>query len=111
MAGIADLQAHLNEGYPGRLEKGVIAGHCDCMFMVNTYRWDFPMVAALCAPRPLLLGNSDKDEIFPVPSYRRLAAKVRNIYDLYGAGDKFALLETEGPHQDTPELRSALFVG
>ena len=55
--GIADLQAHLNEGYPGRLEKGVIAGHCDCMFMTNTYRWDFSKVAALVAPRPLMLGK------------------------------------------------------
>jgi hypothetical protein len=110
VAGIADLQAHLNEGYPGdRLEKGVITGHCDCMFMVNTYRWDFAQVAALCAPRPLMLGNSDKDGIFPVPGYRRLAAKVRKIYDLYGAGEKFTLLETKGPHQDTPELRAGAF--
>ncbi|HJZ94575.1 MAG TPA: prolyl oligopeptidase family serine peptidase [Gemmataceae bacterium] len=109
VAGIADLQAHLNEGYPGRLEKGVIAGHCDCMFMVNTYRWDFPMVAALVAPRPLLLGNSDQDEIFPVPGYHRLAEKVRKIYELYGAGNKFALLETKGKHEDTPELRLGAF--
>jgi dienelactone hydrolase len=109
VAGIADLQAHLNEGYPGRLEKGIVGGHCDCMYMVNTYRWDFPMVAALCAPRPLLLGNSDKDDIFPVPSYRRLAAKTRAIYDLFGTGEKFALLETEGPHKDTPELRLGAF--
>ena len=109
VAGIADLQAHVNEGYPGRLEKGVIAGHCDCMFMVNTYRWDFPLVAALCAPRPLMLGNSDKDDIFPVPGYRRLANKVRNIYELYGASEKFVLLETKGPHTDTPELRLPAF--
>ena len=27
------------------------------MFFVNTYRWDFPMVAALIAPRPLLIVN------------------------------------------------------
>lgn len=106
VAGIADLQAHLNEGYPGRLEKGVIAGHCDCMFMVNTYRWDFDLVAALVAPRPLLLGNSDKDDIFPVAGYRRLAEKVRKVYELYGAGSKFALLETQGKHEDTPELRA-----
>ena len=45
---------------------------------------------ALCAPRPLLLGNSDQDEIFPVPGYRRLADKVRRIYELYGAADHFA---------------------
>lgn len=105
VAGIADLQAHLVEAVAPRFRKGVIGGHCDCMYFVNTYRWDFPMVAALCAPRPLMLGNSDADDIFPVPGYRRLADRVRRIYDLYGAGDKFVLLETAGPHKDTPELR------
>jgi hypothetical protein len=105
VAGIADLQAHVVEGSAPHYPQGVIAGHCDCMYFVNTYRWDFPLVAALCAPRPLLLGNSDADEIFPVPGYRRLAEKVRRVYDLYGAGDRFALLETAGPHKDTPELR------
>src|SRR6266508_1498423 len=44
VAGIVDLQAQVCEGYPGRLQKGAIAGHCDCMFMVNSYRWDFPLV-------------------------------------------------------------------
>lgn len=109
VAGIADLWAQVVEGVAPRLKKGVINGHCDCMFMVNTYRWDFPMVAALCAPRPLLLGNSDVDDIFPVPGYRRLADKVRRIYDLYDARDRFALLETKGPHKDTPELRQGAF--
>jgi hypothetical protein len=79
------------------------------MYFVNTYRWDFTQVAALCAPRPLLLGNSDADAIFPVAGYRRMAEKVRRIYDLYGASDKFALLETSGPHKDTPELRRGAY--
>ncbi len=105
VAGIADLRAQLCEGAVPRLAKGVIAGHCDCMFFVNTYRWDFAQVAALIAPRPLLLGNSDADDIFPVPGYRRLADKVRRVYELYGASEKFQLLETQGPHKDTPELR------
>jgi cephalosporin-C deacetylase-like acetyl esterase len=105
VAGIADLYSHLCEGDVPRLAKGVISGHCDCMYMVNTYRWDFPMVAALIAPRPLLLGNSDADEIFPIGGYRRIADKVRKVYKLYGAEEKFQLLETKGPHKDTPELR------
>src|SRR4029077_14132668 len=66
---------------------------------------DYALVAALCAPRPLMLGNSDADEIFPVPGYRRLAEKARRIYGVLGASDKFVLLETVGPHKDTPELR------
>jgi dienelactone hydrolase len=105
VAGIADLHAHVCEGAVPRLAKGVIAGHCDCMFMVNTCRWDFADVAALVAPRPLLLGNSDADDIFPVAGYRRIAEKVRKVYALYGAEEKFQLLETKGPHKDTPELR------
>jgi dienelactone hydrolase len=105
VAGIADLYAHVCEGAVPRLAKGVIAGHCDCMFMVNTYRWDFATVAALAAPRPLLLGNSDADDIFPVAGYRRIAEKVRKVYALYDAEEKFQLLETKGPHRDTPELR------
>jgi Prolyl oligopeptidase family len=110
VAGIADLYSHLIEGELDPYKKGgVISGHCDCMYMVNTYQWDFPLVAALCAPRPLMLGNSDVDGIFPVGGYRRLADKVRKIYDLYGAGEKFTVLETAGPHKDTPELRLGAF--
>lgn len=109
VAGIADLWSHAVEGVGPRFNKGVISGHCDCMYYVNTYRWDFAVVGALCAPRPLLLGNSDSDDIFPVPGYRRFADKVRKVYRLYGAEDKFQLLETAGPHKDTPELRLGAF--
>jgi hypothetical protein len=75
------------------------------MYFVNTYRWDFPLVAALCAPRPLMLGNSNADTIFPVAGYRRLADKVRRLYELYGAADRFVVMETAGPHKDTADLR------
>src|SRR5262249_23973887 len=55
--------------------------------------------------------NSDKDDIFPVPGYRRMAPKVRRLYGLYGAAERFDLLETKGPHKDTPELRAGAFAG
>jgi hypothetical protein len=105
VAGIADLKAHVVEGSQGRLKDGVVTGHCDCMYFSNTYRWDFDKVIALCAPRAVLLGNSDADDIFPVPGYRRIADKARRIYALYDAADLFDLMETKGPHTDTPELR------
>ena len=51
VAGITNLKNHVYAGYPnsGRLAHGVVEGHCDCMFHVNTYRWDFDQVAALVA--------------------------------------------------------------
>src|SRR5262249_47186085 len=78
-------------------------------FMVNTYRWDYPQVAALLAPRPLLICNSDKDTIFPLDGVVRLHEKVRHIYGLYHASDKLGLLITEGPHHDTQELQVPVF--
>ena len=102
VAGITDLQNHVVDG--------CVEGHCDCMFIVNTYRWDYPMVAALVAPRPLLISNSDKDTIFPLDGVLRVHEKVRRIYRLYGAEKNLGLQITEGPHKDTQELRIHAFV-
>ena len=97
VAGITDLENYVVDG--------CVEGHCDCMFLLNTYRWDYPMVAALVAPRPLLLSNTDRDSIFPLDGVVRTHAKVRKIYELYDAGDNLGLNITAGPHKDTQELR------
>lgn len=97
VAGITDMHNHVVDG--------VIEGHCDCMFQVNTYRWDYAKVAALVSPRPLLLANTDKDSIFPLEGIERLHQELRRIYRLENADDKLGLLITEGPHKDTQELQ------
>lgn len=102
VAGITDLQNHVVDG--------CVEGHCDCMYIVNTYRWDYPLVAALVAPRPLLISNSDKDTIFPLDGVIRLHEKVRQIYKLYDAEKNLGLNITEGPHKDTQELQVHAFV-
>jgi dienelactone hydrolase len=101
VAGITDLENHIVDG--------TVEGHCDCMFMVNTYRWDYPQVAALLAPRPLLIANSDKDTIFPLDGVLRVHEQVRRIYQLYGATTNLGLLITEGPHKDTQDLQLPVF--
>ncbi len=101
VAGITDLQNHVVDG--------TVAGHCDCMFFVNTYRWDYAQLAALVAPRPLLLANTDKDTIFPLDGVVRIHEKLRRLYDLHGAADRLGLLITEGPHKDTQDLQVPAF--
>ncbi len=101
VAGITDMR--------NQVVDGVIEGHCDCMFMVNTYRWDFAQVAALISPRPMLLSNTDKDTIFPLDGVVRLHSQVRDIYQLQDAGAKLGLLITEGPHKDTQDLQVPAF--
>jgi dienelactone hydrolase len=101
VAGITSLHNHVVDG--------TVEGHCDCMYHVNTYRWDYPMIAALVAPRPLLISNSDKDRIFPLDGVVDVYTKVRRIYELHGKLDHIGLQITEGPHKDTQELRVHAF--
>jgi len=99
LAGMADLQSQMRDG--------VIDSECDCNFFLNHYRWDFPQVAALAAPRALLIGGTDRDPIFRLPSTLRIYDKVRSIYDLYGASNKLGLVIAPGAHSETAELQLA----
>jgi dienelactone hydrolase len=97
VAGITDLQNHVVDG--------AVEGHCDCMFTVNTYRWDYPQVAALVAPRPLLLVNTDSDTIFPLDGVQRTHAHLRRLYRLHNASNQLGLVIGPGPHKDTQDLQ------
>ncbi|MEO2013852.1 MAG: prolyl oligopeptidase family serine peptidase [Fuerstiella sp.] len=101
VAGIATLRNHVVDG--------CVEGHCDCMYMLNTHRWDYATVAALVAPRPLLISNSDKDRIFPLNGVVQIHQQVRHIYELYQQPLQLGLQITEGPHKDTQELRVHAF--
>ena len=100
LAGMADIQSHIGDG--------VIDSHCDCNFFINIYRWDFPQVAALAAPRPLLIGGTDNDRLFHLDSTLRIYEKVRRIYQLCGATNKLGLALAPGPHDEVPELQLAV---
>lgn len=101
VAGITDMQNHVIDG--------CVEGHCDCMYMMNTYGWDYPKVAALVAPRPLLISNTDRDPIFPLSGVYRTFESVANVYEQLKAREDVALHTTAGPHKDTQELRVHAF--
>jgi hypothetical protein len=97
VAAITDLQNLVVEG--------CVEGHCDCRFFLSTYRWDFPLDAALIAPRPLLIGNTDADSIFPLESVERLHARVKRLYQLYDATNHLRPVIGPGGHKDTQDLQ------
>ncbi|MBM3860319.1 MAG: acetylxylan esterase [Verrucomicrobia bacterium] len=100
-AGITTLKNHILDG--------CIEGHCDCMFMVNTERWDFDRVAALVAPRPLLIANTDKDGIFPLDGVVEIYNRVRSLYKKLGQEKNIGLHIAEGPHADMQTLNTGAF--
>ncbi len=101
VAGMTDLQ--------NQVVDGAVDEHCDCMFFLNKYRWDFPQLAALIAPRPLLIANTDKDGMFPLDGVVRLYQKTKRVYQLYGQATNVGLLITEGPHADSQDLQVPVF--
>lgn len=100
-AGITDLHNHVIDG--------TVEGHCDCMFIVNTHRWDYAQVAALVAPRPLLIVNTDADTIFPLDGVVRVHERTRRVYDLFGASTNLGLVIAPGPHKDTQDIQVPVF--
>jgi len=101
VSGLSDLEDYV--------KPPVVNGHCDCMFLYNTYRWPWTRIAALAAPRPLLFANSDADRIFPMPGNRRTIARLRKLYALLGRPKRVDAFVTPGPHKDTQPLRLAAF--
>lgn len=100
-AGITSMHNHVVDG--------CVEGHCDCMYFVNTYRWDYDRVIGLVAPRPLLICNTDKDSIFPIDGVFSLYQSARRLYSLLGAEEDIGLQIAEGPHKDVQPLNIGAF--
>ncbi len=88
--------------FGSQAEHWVARGQCDCIYYHNTYGWDFPMLAALIAPRPLLMLNGQKDSIFPPDGYHAVFQKAQGIYSLHGASDHVKEIDDNVEHSDPP---------
>jgi dienelactone hydrolase len=101
VSGMSDLESYVTHK--------VINGHCDCMFLINSHRWEWTTIAALIAPRPLLFCNSDKDPIFPMDGNERITARLRKLYAMYGKPELVDTHISHGGHDYRPDLRIAVF--
>ena len=101
VSGMADLQSYVTNL--------VINGHCDCMFLYNTFQWPWTRIAALIAPRPMLFTNSDLDAIFPMDANDRVINRLERVYSLYGASDSVDAMVSIGGHAYREDLRRAIF--
>jgi cephalosporin-C deacetylase-like acetyl esterase len=101
VSGMADLPSYVNNR--------VINGHCDCMFLYNTFQWPWTRIAGLVAPRALLFVNSDNDSIFPMDANERVINRLERVYRLYGAGDMVDSVVSVGGHAYREDIRKAAF--
>lgn len=99
-------------GYFNRFRSSVMAmAHCVCNFIPGLAR-DLEMedVAAIGAPRPILIQNGTRDPIFPIAATRRAVARLREIYGVFDAADRVEVDIFNGDHQWSPR-RVPAFLG
>ncbi|HUF62730.1 MAG TPA: prolyl oligopeptidase family serine peptidase [Verrucomicrobiales bacterium] len=101
VSGMADLESYV----PNR----VINGHCDCMFLYNTFQWPWTRIAGLVAPRPMLFVNSDNDPIFPMDANERITNRLERLYSLYGKSADFDTVVSVGGHAYRQDIREAVY--
>ncbi|MGO8700827.1 MAG: alpha/beta hydrolase family protein [Limisphaerales bacterium] len=99
VSGLGDLQDYVGQK--------TVNGHCDCMFLINTFQWPCTYIAALIAPRPLLFENSGHDPLFPMDGNDRIRARLERLYGFYTkrTEELFDIGITPDGHHDHPELR------
>ena len=101
VSGMADLRSYVGNR--------VINGHCDCMFLYNTFQWPWARIAALIAPRPMLFTNSDNDSIFPMDANDRDINRLERVYSLYGASDLVDAFVSIGGHAYRKDIRQGAY--
>jgi hypothetical protein len=94
---------------PSYVSSRVINGHCDCMFLYNTFQWPWTRIAGLIAPRPLLFVNSDQDRIFPMDANQRVINRLERLYSLFGKGNLVDSVVSVGGHDYRQDIREAVY--
>lgn len=73
--------------------------HCSCNYIPHAYRYfDMQDIAALIAPRKLIVVAGVKDPSFLIEGVRRGYETVKKIYDKAGAPNECRLIEADSGH-------------
>lgn len=85
-----------------------VDGHCDCMMPLNLYQFDYSDIGALVAPRPLMIANANRDDLYSIESIRKLTSNIKKTYTLFNAAQNVSLIEATGGHADRSTLRPSI---
>jgi dienelactone hydrolase len=70
---------------------------------------DYPDVASLACPKPMLFYNGERDTLFPVASVREAYDKLRKVWSSQGAEAKLETRLWDVPHEFNRPMQEAAF--
>jgi dienelactone hydrolase len=88
------IRAAMVSGYLNTFRDSILSlAHCMDNYLPGILHWaEMYDVAGLIAPRPLFVESGERDDIFPIEASRASFARVKQIYEVFGAG---AVVEQE----------------
>jgi dienelactone hydrolase len=83
------IRAAFVSGYLNTFRASIVSlSHCIDNYVPGILNWaEMYDVAGLIAPRPLFSEGGDRDPIFPVAATRESFARVKKVYEVFGAPD------------------------
>jgi len=70
---------------------------------------DYPDVASLACPKPMLFFNGTQDKLFPVASVADAYAKMRRVWESQQAGDRLVMKLWDVPHEFNAAMQDEAF--
>ncbi len=70
---------------------------------------DFPDVASIACPKPMLFYNGLQDGLFSVESVEHSYAKMRRVWESQGVGDRLETRLWDVPHEFNADMQAAAF--
>lgn len=87
-------EAQLTRKY-GRKENG---GFANTIPDLRRYM-DYPDIASLAAPKPMLFVSGKRDKLFPIPGVEDAFNKMHAVWDAIGASEKLETFILDQPHE------------
>lgn len=69
---------------------------------------DYPHIASIACPKPMLFINGSKDKLFPPISVKKAFAEMHSVWKSQGADDKLETEIWDMPHYCGPEVQSRI---
>ncbi|MGI8991395.1 MAG: alpha/beta hydrolase family protein [Bryobacteraceae bacterium] len=84
------IKAAMVSGYLNTFRDSILSlSHCIDNYIPGILNWaEMHDIAGLIAPRPLAVESGERDPIFPIAASRKSFARVKQIYDVFGAVDR-----------------------
>lgn len=92
------------------MRKAHLDTHSWVHFLPEIHRWmDLPDVAALAAPRALLVQQCSQDRLFPLAAMQESVDKIAAVYAKAGVPNQFSGRFYDAPHQFTRAMQEEAF--